>query len=99
MCEATLDFLFFHTVYPLSFPRSLVGIKENVIILLVTADDRNLEESLGLTFYDSALVLQSLGTVEGMNLDGRGWTTMVVEDQVVNLSSDPHFSSKVIKGK
>ncbi|MCP3028613.1 phosphodiester glycosidase family protein [Halobacillus sp. A5] len=70
-------------------PRSLAGIKENGNILLVTVDGRNPEESLGLTFYESAQVLQSLGAVEGMNLDGGGSSTMTVGEEDVNQPSDP----------
>ncbi len=69
-------------------PRSFAGIKENGNILLVTVDGRNPHESIGVSFYESAKILQSLGAVEGMNLDGGGSSSMVVNDQLVNHPSD-----------
>ncbi|WP_173915359.1 phosphodiester glycosidase family protein [Halobacillus sp. Marseille-Q1614] len=79
-------------------PRSLAGIKENGNILLVTVDGRNPEKSIGLSFYESAEVLRSLGAIEGMNLDGGGSTTMVADNQIVNLPSDPAGERPVSDG-
>ena len=69
-------------------PRTLVGIKENGNILLITVDGRNPVESVGLSFHESAELLKLLGAVEGLNLDGGGSTTMVVNNNLVNLPSD-----------
>ncbi len=75
-----------------------MGIKENGNILLVTADGRSPEESIGLSFYESAQVLQSLGAVEGMNLDGGGSTSMTVGEEIVNQPSDPAGERPVSDG-
>ena len=68
-------------------PRTLAGIKENGNILFVTVDGRNPGSSIGVSFHESAALLQDLGAVEAMNLDGGGSTTMVVGDEVVNTPS------------
>ncbi|KHE68586.1 phosphodiester glycosidase family protein [Halobacillus sp. BBL2006] len=69
-------------------PRTFAGIKENGNLLFVTVDGRQPKESIGLSFFESAEVLKSLGAVQGMNLDGGGSSTMVVENQLVNHPSD-----------
>ncbi|SDK47140.1 phosphodiester glycosidase family protein [Sediminibacillus albus] len=68
-------------------PRTLAGIKENGNLLFVTIDGRNPGTSIGLNFYESAQLLQNLGAVEGMNLDGGGSTTMVIGGELVNTPS------------
>lgn len=69
-------------------PRSFAGIKENGNILLVTVEGRNPEESIGVNFFESAQILQSLGAVKGLNLDGGGSSAMVVGGTLVNKPSD-----------
>ena len=69
-------------------PRSFAGIKENGNILLVTVDGRNPQQSIGVSFVESAKILKSLGAVKGMNLDGGGSSAMVVNNQLVNHPSD-----------
>ncbi|MGR3765721.1 phosphodiester glycosidase family protein [Rossellomorea sp. NS-SX7] len=69
-------------------PRSFAGIKENGNILLVTVEGRNPEESIGVSFLESAQILQSLGAIKGLNLDGGGSSAMVVDDKLVNQPSD-----------
>ncbi|WP_175990363.1 phosphodiester glycosidase family protein [Bacillus sp. Marseille-Q1617] len=79
-------------------PRSLAGIKENGNILLVTVEGRNPEESIGVSFFESAQILQSLGAVKGLNLDGGGSSAMVVNDKLVNKPSDPTGERPVSDG-
>ncbi|TMU87220.1 phosphodiester glycosidase family protein [Bacillus sp. BHET2] len=69
-------------------PRSFAGIKENGHILFITVEGRNPEQSIGVSFFESAQILQSLGAVKGMNLDGGGSSAMVVNDKLVNQPSD-----------
>ncbi|WP_261133971.1 phosphodiester glycosidase family protein [Bacillus sp. Marseille-Q3570] len=80
------DFYYHFGLY--RHPRTLAGVKENGNILLVTIDGRNPESSIGVNFYESAELLKSLGAVEGMNLDGGGSSTMVVNGGLVNHPSD-----------
>ncbi|WP_082233136.1 phosphodiester glycosidase family protein [Halobacillus massiliensis] len=79
-------------------PRTLAGVKDNGNILLVTVDGRNPKESIGLSFYESAQVLKSLGAVDGLNLDGGGSTSMAINDQLVNFPSDPSGERPVSDG-
>src|SRR5690606_9669838 len=44
-------------------PRTLAGIKENGNILFVTVDGRNPGSSIGVSFHESAALLQDLGAV------------------------------------
>lgn len=69
-------------------PRSMIGTTKSGQILLVTADGRQPESSVGLTLLEAADVMKSLGAVSAMNLDGGGSTTMVAESRVVNTPSD-----------
>ncbi|WP_165967251.1 phosphodiester glycosidase family protein [Jeotgalibacillus sp. S-D1] len=80
------DFYYRFALY--RHPRTLVGIKENGNLLFVTVDGRNPDGSIGLSFLESAELLKSLGAVDGMNLDGGGSTTMVINDALVNDPSD-----------
>jgi exopolysaccharide biosynthesis protein len=80
------DFYYHFTQY--RHPRSFAGIKENGNILLITVEGRNPEESIGVSFMESAQILQSLGAVKGLNLDGGGSSAMTVGGKLVNKPSD-----------
>jgi hypothetical protein len=69
-------------------PRTLAGITANGHLLLVVVDGRRSGTSIGLSLRASAELLVELGAVEGVNLDGGGSSTMVVEGKVVNQPSD-----------
>ena len=55
--------------------------------LLVTSDGRDVD-AFGLSLAETGAVAKTLGMVAGMNLDGGGSTTMVVDGQVINDPSD-----------
>jgi len=69
-------------------PRTLAGSKPDGTILLVAADGRNPQISVGLSFQESAEVMRFLGAKEALNLDGGGSTTMVINGNIVNHPSD-----------
>jgi hypothetical protein len=69
-------------------PRTIAGLTADGHLLLVTSDGHQPDWSVGLTFQEEAAVLQSLGAVDVVNLDGGGSTTMAVGDQLVNRPSD-----------
>jgi hypothetical protein len=69
-------------------PRTLAGVRSDGTLVLVVVDGRDPEFSVGASFADSAAILQSLGAVEGVNLDGGGSSTMVVSGEVVNRPTD-----------
>jgi Phosphodiester glycosidase len=69
-------------------PRTLVGWTPGGDVLLVTVDGRQAKLSVGMTLYEAADLLLSLGATEGINLDGGGSTTFVTGTTVVNHPSD-----------
>ena len=69
-------------------PRTAVGITASGEVLLVVADGRRAQESVGLTLEELARLMRDLGAVEAMNLDGGGSTTLVVDGMLLNNPSD-----------
>lgn len=69
-------------------PRTAVGFSaDSSKIFLVTVDGRQ-AASVGMTLYELAELMISLGCSQALNLDGGGSTTMVVRGKVVNQPSD-----------
>lgn len=58
-------------------PRTSVGITENGSVVLFVADGRQQPDSCGMTRYELACTMQSLGCVIALNLDGGGSSTMI----------------------
>ncbi|GAC1524803.1 MAG: hypothetical protein NVS2B8_09080 [Vulcanimicrobiaceae bacterium] len=69
-------------------PRTLAGITADGRLLLVTADGRQPTYSIGLSFIESAALMQSLGAVDAVNLDGGGSSTFVAHGRLINRPSD-----------
>lgn len=70
-------------------PRTMAGVDASGRILLVAFDGRQAGHCAGLSILEAARVMQALGAVSAMNLDGGGSTTMVLDGRVVNRPSDP----------
>ena len=66
-----------------SNPRTAIGILEDGHYVWVVTDGRT-DESEGLTLYQLAEFMQSLGCTTAYNLDGGGSSTMYFNGQVVN---------------
>lgn len=66
-----------------SNPRTAIGMVEPLHYLLVVADGRT-EESEGLSLYELAEFMESLGAEIAYNLDGGGSSTMYWMGEVVN---------------
>ena len=66
-----------------SNPRTAIGIRADGTYLFVVSDGRT-EESEGLSLYELAEFMQSIGAVTAYNLDGGGSSTMVLNGTVVN---------------
>ena len=66
-----------------SNPRTAIGIKADGTYLFVVSDGRT-EESEGLSLYELAEFMKSMGAVTAYNLDGGGSSTMVFNGAVVN---------------
>jgi uncharacterized protein YigE (DUF2233 family) len=73
--------------YRLRAARSAVGITKSGKVLFVTADGptgRGRRRTGGVTLEELAAVMQSLGSVDAMNLDGGGSATLVVGGRTVS---------------
>jgi hypothetical protein len=68
-------------------PRTLVGWSGSETFL-VAVDGRQPGYSVGMTLPEAAALLSALGAQDGINLDGGGSTTLVVNGTVVNRPSD-----------
>lgn len=66
-----------------SNPRTAIGWVDELRYLFVVSDGRT-EESEGLTLYELAEFMQSLGAKTAYNLDGGGLSTMYFNGEVVN---------------
>lgn len=75
-------------------PRTAVAKLKDGKFLMITVDGRT-ESSGGISLYDLADYLLSLGAVEAMNLDGGGSSTMFLDGKVVNHPSDKDGERKV----
>lgn len=67
-------------------PRTLVGIRGRSVFM-VTVDGRRPGYSVGMTLWEAARLMQSLGCTDAMALDGGGSTTMWVRGSVNNRPS------------
>ncbi len=72
-----------------SSPRTAIGILGENHLVFVVSDGRT-EESEGLTLYELAEFMQSLGVQAAYNLDGGGSSTMVYQGSVVNQPTSGH---------
>src|SRR5919112_493496 len=70
-------------------PRTLAGITPEGNLLLVAVDGRQPGYSVGVSFEESALIMQALCAEEAVNLDGGGSTTLTIGEELVNRPSDP----------
>ncbi len=69
-------------------PRTAAGVRSDGSLVLVTVDGRQPLISVGMTIAELEALMVELGSVEAINLDGGGSTTMVVRGRVVNAPSD-----------
>ncbi|WP_425247196.1 phosphodiester glycosidase family protein, partial [Streptomyces sp. NEAU-NA10] len=70
-------------------PRTAIGTDGWGRTLFVTVTAKNQGERLGVPIHDLAKIMQDLGAVDALNLDGGGSTTFVVDGQVKNVLADP----------
>lgn len=69
-------------------PRTAIARLKDGWILLATVDGRQPGVSVGMTLAELATLLLEFGAVDGINLDGGGSTTMVINGKLVNAPSD-----------
>ncbi|MBI3923496.1 MAG: phosphodiester glycosidase family protein [Armatimonadetes bacterium] len=87
-CVTALEEKFQKDVATGRAPRTVVGVTRKNELLLLVADGRRPEESVGLTLQESARIMIDLGAVNALNLDGGSSTTFVIDGKVVNSPSD-----------
>lgn len=66
-------------------PRMVAGLTASGALVLVAIDGRDFARAVGMTLAQCAELLEALGCVRGMNLDGGDSKRMVVEGRVVDL--------------
>ena len=76
-----------------SNPRTAIGVMENNHYVFVVSDGRT-GDNEGLSLYDLAEFMQSLGVKDAYNLDGGGSSTMVFEGELINNPSTGGKHSK-----
>jgi exopolysaccharide biosynthesis protein len=69
-------------------PRTMAGVTREGDLLLVTVDGRQPGYSVGLSFTEETRLMRALGSVQALNLDGGGSTTMAVHGTVLGRPSD-----------
>lgn len=65
-------------------PRTAIGYTKEGNLVLIAVDGRE-GASVGMTLYELASFMKSIGCVNAMNLDGGGSTVMYVNGRVVNM--------------
>ena len=76
-----------------SNPRTAIGYLGKNHYVFVVSDGRT-NESAGLSLYELAEFMQSLGVVDAYNLDGGGSSTMVFQGEVINTPTTNGHSSE-----
>ena len=64
-------------------PRTAIGYTKDNDLILVAVDGRE-GSSIGMTLYELANFMKSLGCINAINLDGGGSTVMYVDGMIVN---------------
>ena len=75
--------VFFGTSIPKIHPRTACGYTAEGKLILLVVDGRQ-EGSRGVDLPELALIMQQLGCVEALNLDGGGSSTLVAGGQLIN---------------
>ncbi len=75
--------VFFGTSIPKVHPRTACGYTADGTLILLVVDGRQ-EASRGVDLQELALIMQQLGCVEALNLDGGGSSTLAVGGQLIN---------------
>ncbi len=76
-------------VFSKRHPRTGIGFSaDSTRLFFVTVDGRQ-ESSVGMSLPEFARLMVAQGIADGLNLDGGGSTTLVVNGEIVNSPSDP----------
>ncbi|MCK4578302.1 MAG: phosphodiester glycosidase family protein, partial [Candidatus Marinimicrobia bacterium] len=75
--------VFFGTSIPKIHPRTACGYRADGALIILVVDGRQYN-SRGVNLQELAAIMQNLGCVEALNLDGGGSSTLVVAGHLVN---------------
>jgi phosphodiester glycosidase/sporulation related protein len=70
-------------------PRTAAGVLPDGRLVFVQVDGRQPGRSVGLSITETARLLDALGAVEAINLDGGGSSAVATRNGLVNTPSDP----------
>lgn len=70
-------------------PRTAAGVLRDGRVVFVVVDGRQPGRSVGLGIPETARLLEGIGAVEAINLDGGGSSAVATADGLVNTPSDP----------
>lgn len=76
-------------------PRTVIGIKDESTVVLMTVDGRQSGCSSGLTASETAEYLKSIGVKDAAMLDGGASTEMVIDGKTVNRPSNKGEGRKI----
>ena len=77
----------FATNHTIRHPRSAIGYKDAHTLIILVVDGRQ-EASAGVTLQELAEMMQQLGALAAVNLDGGGSSTMVAANEIVNVPTN-----------
>ncbi len=81
-------------------PRTAVGITADGNVVLFVADGRQFPTSCGMTYYQLAHAMKSLGCVDALNLDGGGSSTFISQhegsDEMICRNSPSDGSERTV---
>lgn len=87
--------VFFGTTIPEVHPRTAVGIDKEGRLILMIVDGRQ-RNSRGLSLAELAGLMQAVGAVKAMNLDGGGSSTLIVGGKLINLPTGGTFQREIV---
>jgi hypothetical protein len=70
-------------------PRTAIGVREDGLVVVSVVDGRQDGVSEGMTLSELAGLLVTFGVVEGINLDGGGSSTLVLQDTRARVLNRP----------
>ena len=87
--------VFFGSSIPEIHPRSAIGVTSNEEVILLVVDGRQ-AASRGVDLKELAVIMQNLGAVEAMNLDGGGSSALVVDGIRLNRPTGRDSEREVV---
>lgn len=86
---------FGNTSIPAVHPRTAAGVTSDGSLVLMVVDGRQ-DASRGVDLHELAVLMQSAGAIDALNLDGGGSSTLVVAGQLINRPTGGTFQREVM---